>query len=233
MEEVSKENIEDVLGYINAIKSYDMLSFQHSSAMVLLMWSFIFFFAGILDYIFIKIDYPEGTAISWIIPTLFGVLFSFLSTYKLTSGKDKVVEREKQSVRDIVKIMVVFIPLSWAVAMLFAYYGDPRYIFVFIPAMVGIIFILHQLINFESDLTSSIESRSTRMKIYFLVLSNPPILGLFLSTFINFLGIIIIGESFTPLLGLVMGITLGLGFAYNAFILLKDYYSKQKLNTSH
>lgn len=233
MEEVSKENIEGVLGYLNAIKSYDMLSFQHSSAMVLLMWSFIFFFAGILDYIFIKIEYPEGTTISWIVPTLFGVLFSFLSTYKLTTGKDKIVEREKQSVRDIVKIMLVFIPLSWVVAMLLAFYGDPRYIFVLIPTIVGIVFILHQFNRIDSDMDESLAARSTREKISFLVLSNPPILGLFLSTFINFLGIIIVGESYTPFLGLVMGVTLGLGFAYNAFILLKDYYSKQKLSTSH
>ncbi len=204
MDSPSSSEIQEILEYIEMIQEYDHNTFIHLSSVVSIIWAFLFYFSGLLDFIFYQLDRGELTILSWFICSFFGMyimkkIFTG-STYRPASAKSQASLLENIVI--LRKFLLVMVSL-WIIVMFIAIVYRSFLVIPVVGLILGITFLIFM---------NNTQHNRIHNPFYRFILQHGVAYTALFSAFINLLLFFIIGINAVLYMGLIMGILLGTAF---------------------
>ncbi|MCY3412752.1 MAG: hypothetical protein INQ03_14030 [Candidatus Heimdallarchaeota archaeon] len=206
-ESPSREDLLGVIKYINSIKANERLTLKHLSSMSFLLWSFLFFFGGAMDYYLTSLQEEFAVVIVWFTLSIFGAIYSFFLSAR-ERPEEQETSQDKTTFKSTSRIIVILITLMWILTIIMAFNGFDYLIMISVPLTIGLMF----LFLFVKHIQSQGTRNSTLSQLLSLFISVPPMSMAFLTSIINLIILLISEELYIAFAGLLMGVLIGSGF---------------------
>lgn len=221
--EISKEDIQGILKYMETLKGYDKLSQLHMNAVTFILWAFIFFAGGILDITFEYYEVEWGSIISWMVLSFFGGFFHrLLSTRELAATMNSTGPTKARNMSHVILILLVF---SWAFTFYLGFTGNGRYILVSVPLTIGLLFLYFIIRSVRSQVDGIKNIELLKLFPQFLK-KMPPMTGAFLAAIFNLILLSFFAAEFSLFSGLSMGLIVGSGFLIDGVAKYREFMGK-------
>jgi len=205
---VSGEDIRQVLAYIDKIETYEANNRTKLFAINDLVWGILFLYAGVLDALLFGIARGDLSIIPWLISSICGLATSlFISINRRPQVLSPAVDKSYTIFSRVYKFLVILIILGWSFTTFLGFAGYPQFIMPWIGIMLGSSVLLT---NRHYDYHQLSQLFNPRNGFLFIV----PMA--YLGAVINLLGYLLKGLAMQPYMGLVTGLTIGLGFVNSA-----------------
>lgn len=197
-------DLKSFLAYIDRIQNYEKRGFRNFSALISIVWGFLLFFAGVMDYYSYLVNDPLFHFLPWVIASAEGIGFTILirrgiqkSFFEDPFDKEMAEEREnvgrKIAIATNIMVFIIWIGVFGLLSFELFFLIIPYVTFV-----VGLIMLLNAKIGY----TSPKLKRAAHINAGVVLVTSASTIMLYLLTgmeFVQFFGIIagtIIGISF-------------------------------------
>ncbi len=197
------EEIKQVVDYIERIQKYETRTFRNFGALSGIVWGFLLFFAGVMDYYAYKINDIFFYFIPWLIASIEGSLFMFF----VVKGVQKTFGTPETRYRRNVKISTFIVSLIWIGVLILTIVQMFFLIIPYVTIMVGLITLSN------ARLPTHDKQRQSLMTGMFLI-----VVGL-----LQFILFVFTGTKYMQFFGLISGVSMGVSYtALGLFIILSQ-----------
>ncbi len=208
------EELRAVLTYIERIQNYEKRGYRNFSALISIVWGFLLFFAGVMDYYTYLVGDALFHFLPWVISSFEGILFTIIVRNGIQRAffadpLDKEMASEKENAgKKVAWTTTLMVTVIWIGVFSLLAFNLFFLIIPYVSLMVGLI----MLLNVHVGHTSPKIRRLAFLNAGIVILTSVSILILFAFTemrFVQFYGVIA---------GTVIGITfVAFGLYYSQF----------------
>ncbi|MFW9852504.1 MAG: hypothetical protein ACFFDS_06155 [Candidatus Thorarchaeota archaeon] len=212
--EMSKDEMKKLLNFMQRIENFERLNNFQIWAVERLTWGLLLIAAGILDFVILWFTHEF---IGWITTLMWFLILVIALLLSNFQRRNVVLTTRKRKYSFYARTQHYWIGLAMALVFIFGYTDLNHLTFPVIAGMIGIVMFVDNFLPRRKITTY------TSKIIYYVT----PVLFI-LTSIINIVGFLVIGEIFELYQGLVFGCITGLALAYGAF-LLKNVISRNKI----
>jgi len=212
--EMSKDEMKKLLNFMQRIENFERLNNFQTWAVERLTWGLLLIAAGILDFVILWFTHEIIGWITTIMWFLILVIALLLSNFQ---RRNVVLTTRKRSYSFFEKTQYYWIGFAIVLAFIFGTTDLNHLTFPVIAGLIGIIMFVDNFLPKRKITTY--ESKI----IYYVT----PIIFI-LTSIINLVGFLVVGEIFELYQGLAFGCITGVALVYGAF-LLKNIISRNKI----